>query len=209
MNTNTNVVRRRGRPPKSGEDRDTRELILRAGLDVLTEKGFAATGIDEILSRVSVPKGSFYHYFASKEAYGLALIDAYATYFAHKLDRHFNNINLLPIDRINAFIIDAKEGMERYDFQRGCLIGNLGQEMGALPDSFREKLIGVFRDWEVRLATCLAAAQAAGQVSKELDCLQLAASFWTGWEGAVLRAKLERTTQPLSLFAQFFFSKLD
>lgn len=51
---------------------DTRELLLRAGLEVLTEKGFAATGIDEILGRVGVPKGSFYHY-DSKEAFGLQL----------------------------------------------------------------------------------------------------------------------------------------
>ena len=60
MEAQLQAPRRRGRPPKPREDiSDTRELLLRAGLEVLTEKGFAATGIDEILRRVGVPKGSF------------------------------------------------------------------------------------------------------------------------------------------------------
>lgn len=60
-------IRRRGRPPRQRDGlTDARELLMRAGLEVLTEKGFSATGIEEILSRVGVPKGSFYHYFDSK-----------------------------------------------------------------------------------------------------------------------------------------------
>lgn len=209
MQSDLAIPPRRGRPPRSREDlADTRELLLRAGLEVLTQKGFSATGIDEILGRVKVPKGSFYHYFESKEAFGLELIDRYAGYFAHKLDRHFNNQTLSPLERLDAFVADAREGMARFDFQRGCLIGNLGQEMGSLPDSFRGKLVAVFQDWETRLASCLSAAQAAGQLSKKADCAQLATSFWIGWEGAVLRAKLERSAQPLAVFAHFFVAAL-
>ena len=59
MEAKPQTVRRRGRPPRQREDlADTRELLLRAGLEVLTEKGFSATGIDEILGRAGVPKGS-------------------------------------------------------------------------------------------------------------------------------------------------------
>ncbi|WP_370681394.1 TetR/AcrR family transcriptional regulator [Comamonas sp. GB3 AK4-5] len=200
---------RRGRPPKSrGEDADTRELLVRAGLEVLTEKGFAAAGIDEILGRVNVPKGSFYHYFASKEAFGLELIERYATYFAHKLDSHFDNQAAAPLARLEGFIADAVSGMERFAFKRGCLIGNLGQEMGALPESFRTRLVEVFTDWEQRTAACLEAAKAQGQIAPHADCQALATAFWIGWEGAVLRAKLERSAQPLSAFARFFLSGL-
>ncbi len=59
---------RRGRPPRiNREHGDTREALLRAGMEILTEQGFVATGIDTVLKRVQVPKGSFYHYFDSKE----------------------------------------------------------------------------------------------------------------------------------------------
>ena len=201
--------RRRGRPPKFREDTvDTRDLLLRAGLEVLTSKGFSSTGIDEVLRRVGVPKGSFYHYFESKEAFVAELVDRYATYFARKLDRHFLNETLPPLARISAFVAEAQAGMERYGFSRGCLIGNFGQEMGALPESFRGKLQNVFDDWQCRLARCLAAAQEAGELSKQADCQELAKFFWIGWEGAVLRAKLELNGQPLKTFAHYFFTSI-
>ena len=203
------VVRRRGRPPKRPEHSlETRELLLRAGLEVLTEKGFSSTGIDEILKRVGVPKGSFYHYFDSKEAFGAALIERYARYFAYKLERHFGDSSKQPLARLWAFVEDARTGMARHEFRRGCLIGNLGQEMAALPESYRASLIAVFHDWESRLARCLEAAQHRGEIPAAVDCEQAAAFFWIGWEGAVLRAKLERSAKPLDVIALGFFAGL-
>lgn len=201
------TIRRRGRPPRQRiELMDARELLMRAGLEVLTEKGFSATGIEEILSRVGVPKGSFYHYFDSKEAFGLELISRYGEFFAAKLDRHLTNRSLTPLARLYAFIDDAKSSMARFGYRRGCLIGNLGQEMGALPESFRARLQHTFEDWQQRFAHCLVEAQKVGELSKEVDAQQVAEFFWIGWEGAVLRAKLERNAAPLDVFTQFFFA---
>lgn len=204
-----NPPRRRGRPPRSRDAQaDTRALLLRAGLETLTEKGFATAGLDEILGRVGVPKGSFYHYFASKEAFGLALIERYAEFFARKLERHFQRADLTPLARLQAFVDDAQAGMARHDYRRGCLIGNLGQEMGTLPESFRARLQAVFTDWQARLAACLRLAQQAGELSAAADVDTLAAFFWIGWEGAVLRAKLEQRAEPLAVFARFFLAGL-
>lgn len=198
---------RRGRPPRQRTDlADTRELLLRAGLETLTEKGFAAAGLDAILGRACVPKGSFYHYFDSKEAFGLALIARYGDFFARKLDRHLGNPALTPLARLHAFVDDAKAGMARFGYRRGCLIGNLGQEMGALPESFRAQLQATFADWQRRLAACLAEAQQAGELAPAVDVQQVAAFFWIGWEGAVLRSKLEQSPEPLDVFARFFFA---
>ncbi len=201
--------RLRGRPRKLREGLpETRELLLRAGLEVLTEKGFSAAGLDEILRRVGVPKGSFYHYFESKEAFGAELIESYAAYFARKLARHLDDTRLAPLERLRSFVAAAQAAMARHDFRRGCLIGNLGQEMGALPESFRASLQSVFADWQSRFASCLRAAQDAGELSRQADCDELAAFFWIGWEGAVLRAKLDRSAKPLEIFGRGFFAGL-
>ena len=200
--------RRRGRPPKDSVRGDARALLIRAGLEMLTEKGYSSAGLDEILRVAAVPKGSFYHYFASKEAFGHALIDAYQSYFAGRLDRYLLNTELSPLKRIEAFIDDSLRGMARHEYRRGCLVGNLGQEMSALPESFRARLLAVFDDWQQRLAQCLREAQQQGGLSPALDSNTLARFFWTGWEGAVLRARLEQNNDALTLFAQGFFQLL-
>ncbi len=176
---------------------------------MLTERGFSAVGLDEVLSAVSVPKGSFYHYFGSKAEFGLALVDAYAAYFAGKLDRWFLDESLAPLARLRGFIADARAGMARFDYRRGCLVGNLGQEISALPAPFRERLASVFADWEARTARCLAAAKGAGEIAPHSDCARLATFFWIGWEGAVLRAKLEHSPLPLDQFADGFFALIE
>ena len=202
-------ARRRGRPPKRiGARLETRDALIRTGLAVLTEKGFAAAGIDEVLRQVGVPKGSFYHYFDSKAAFGQAVIAAYADYFGRKLECAFANEALTPLSRLEAFVRDAAAGMARFDFRRGCLIGNLGQEMASLPEDYRDLLEAVFRDWESRLARCLEAAQAAGELADGVDCARMACSFWIGWEGAVLRAKLTHSAEPLHLYLQTFIAAL-
>lgn len=198
--------RSRGRPPKeiSGFSQ-TREDLLNAGVAALTEKGFSATGIDEILRRVDVPKGSFYHYFKNKEAFGAELIERYALYFSTKLDRILLNETHSPLQRMDDFVEDAIIGMQRFNFARGCLVGNLGQEMGALPPAFRRLLVEVFHDWQVRTAACLKEAVQVGEIKPDIDCNAAAEYFWIGWEGAVLRAKLEQSEKPLRQFAKGFF----
>lgn len=209
MKNNTAAPRKRGRPAKAaGDYRETRDTLCRAGVAVLTEKGFSATGIDEILKSVGVPKGSFYHFFESKEAYGLELITQYARYFVRKLDHCLLDDSLTPLKRIEAFCEVAERGMQRFDFRRGCLVGNLGQEMGSLPESFRVQLTDVLLDWQSRIARCLDEAKAVGEISNDTDCARFAAYFWIGWEGAVLRAKLERSGAPLRVFADIFLMSL-
>lgn len=209
MNIPGKKPRRLGRPPKDAAGySETRESLLRAGVEILTEKGFSSTGIDEILRRVGVPKGSFYYFFGSKEAFGAELVERYASYFARKLDRFLLDDTLPPLQRLRAFMNDARSGMARHEYKRGCLVGNLGQEMGTLPESFRERLLAVFLDWQSRVACCLDEAKAAGEISAASDCRQLAATFWIGWEGAILRAKLEGSPDALDLFADFFLAGL-
>lgn len=203
------LPRRRGRPPKSGRAAaDTREELIRAGMRILTEQGYLSTGIDQILSEQGIPKGSFYHYFANKEAFGHAVIDRYSDYFARKLDYWLLDETTPPLQRVARFMADAQAGMVRHDFRRGCLIGNLGQELGASHDAFRERLEATLVDWQTRIARCLDAAKAAGELAGDADTARLARLFWIGWEGAVLRAKLVRARDPLELFAEHFLSTL-
>lgn len=207
MKTETNVKKPRGRKPQSGKPfDDTREALIRCGLELWTEKGFNVTGLGELLKTVGVPKGSFYHYFSSKDDFGRAVVEAYDEYFSSKIKRHFCNQNFQPLGRLQAFVVDATGGIERYDYRRGCLVGNLGQEMAGLDDVFRTQLSGVFRGWESLVEGLLIEAVAEGEMSEKADCQMLSRFFWLGWEGAILRARLERSSAPLQIFSNQFFS---
>jgi len=196
---------RRGRRARSFEQHgSTREALIRAGMEMFTAQGFTATGIEVVLKRMGVPKGSFYHYFGSKEAFGREVLVAYDAYIAGKLERWFGISARPALDRILDFVADARSGIERHRFERGCLVGNFGQEVSSLPPGFREELDRVLTGWQKRVATCLREGQRKKEFSRDIDCDQLAAMFWIGWEGAVLRARLERSSAALETFSQAF-----
>ncbi|WP_136246894.1 acrylate utilization transcriptional regulator AcuR [Halomonas borealis] len=200
---------RRGRPPKvPRDDPDTRAALIRSGVEVLTEQGFAVSGIDGILKRVGVPKGSFYYYFDSKEAFGRAVMEHYGAFFARKLDGHLRDASQSPLRRLEAFAADARQGMARHDFRRGCLVGNLGQEAGGLPEGYRQWLRDTLADWQRRVARCLREARAVGELAEDADCDRLAEAFWIGWEGAVMRARLEGGARPLDIFMSTYLDGL-
>ncbi|KEO52236.1 TetR/AcrR family transcriptional regulator [Thioclava indica] len=196
--------RPRGRPRLAPDAQASRKALLRAGLAQLTERGYVAVRLDDIVAAAGVTKGAFYHHFSSKADYGAVLIAEYDAFFRARIAQSLERADLPPLERLRDFTEMAEAGMARFDFRRGCLIGNLGQEMGALPETYRAKLIAVFEGWQGMTATCLRAAQAAGEIDVNQDPDALAALFWTGWEGAVLRAKLERNPAPLRQFSAGF-----
>ncbi|MBQ4800392.1 TetR/AcrR family transcriptional regulator [Pseudoalteromonas sp. MMG006] len=209
MQSNDQTRVRRGRPPKvPRENADTKALLIRTGLETLTEFGFSATGLDTILKKAAVPKGSFYHYFKSKEAYGIALVDAYDTYFIAKLNHHLKDEATPPLERIVNFTQSAIKGMQKYEFKRGCLVGNLNQELNHLSDDFKIRLMQSYVTWQKHLELCLNQAKQQGTIANNVNTSLMSEYFWIGWEGAVMRAKLTKTSTPLTLYTEMFLRAL-
>jgi TetR/AcrR family transcriptional repressor of nem operon len=185
-----------------------RDLLLRIGVEIFTEKGFHNTSVDEITTAAGVPKGSFAYYFGSKEAYTLAVIEAYGDYFNKKLDRILLDRAARPIDRIQEFVRQATLGMQRFAFRRGCLVGNLGQELGALDEKFRTAVLATLTGWQHRIRQCLDEAVQLGHLRRDADTVGLSKLFWYAWEGAVLGAKLERSGDALDLVGRYFLQQV-
>jgi TetR/AcrR family transcriptional repressor of nem operon len=196
---------RRGRP--AGRT-PTRAELIQKGMEIFTEQGFASTGIESVLREAGVPKGSFYRYFSSKEEFGLAVIDAYALHYNEKLGRLFGDETVAPLERFRHFLDEARRGMRKHAYRRGCLIGNLGQEFGCAHEMFAARLFAVLKDWQRIVATSLQEAQMRGELAGSAEPKRLAELFWIGWEGAVMRARLEKSCRPLELFMEFFLAQV-
>ncbi|MGV2296363.1 TetR family transcriptional regulator [Morganella morganii] len=136
---------KRGRPPKNHDaGADVKKMLIRSGMEMFTEKGYMTSDINGILKKVGVPKGSFYYYFDSKEQFGLEIMRNYDSYFSRLLDKCLSDTTLPPPERLRLFYRTAKAGMEKYHWQRGCLVGNLGQEVASLPAGYCEKPEKIF-----------------------------------------------------------------
>lgn len=183
---------------------DTRAKLIRTGTEIFSEKGFGASGLEELLTKAGVPKGSFYHYFGSKQEFGLAVIDNYAFIWEQKLTRLLRNPNVGPLQRVDNYIAEAIRGLEKYGFARGCLIGSVSQEIVTLNEAFRARALKVFAEWSDYLVSCLDEAKDLGQIDQFADTQMLADFFWMAWEGAILKARLEQSVMPIKVFQKTF-----
>jgi TetR/AcrR family transcriptional repressor of nem operon len=188
------------------EKKDTRAEIIRIGTDMISLQGYNATGLDAVLKQAGVPKGSFYHYFGSKEEFGLAVIDRFGERFGQRLAAFLDDEEVAPLNRIRNFMESALARLTQNHCTKGCLIGNLGQELADQNERFRERLDQIFSVWRGRFAGCLREAQTRGELAAGADPDVLADFILSGWEGAIMRAKVMKSPQPIRDFIETLFA---
>ncbi len=187
---------------------DTRDELIKVGADIIARQGFNNTGLNAVLSMAGVPKGSFYHYFQSKEDFGLAVIDEFGESYNAKMRSFLQNKDLSPLKRIRNYMEDGIKSMASGECKRGCLIGSLGQELAGQNESFRQRLDGIFQQWAKYFRECLDEARAAGEIGQDSDTKEIAELILTGWQGASLRAKVTKSVTPMKSFKKLLFTKI-
>lgn len=183
---------------------ETRQRIIEAGAELIHRQGFTGTGLKEILDAAGVPKGSFYHYFKSKEAFGLAVIDHFASRFGHLFHSIARNTELSPLTRLNTFFARLEDMFIRQGCARGCPIGNLAQEMGGLSEPFQERLRAVLDTMAAGFTDLIREGQSAGEVRNDIDPVETGYFMVSSWHGALIRMKLTRSLEPLALCHRVF-----
>lgn len=184
------------RPPNP----DVRRRLLAAGLDLVHARGFAASGVKDITDAAGVPKGSFYAYFPSKEAFAAAILEHYWADIEERL------LPILDADgpaqgRITRFFHALADEHEAGDFLLGCLIGNMSLELGGTSEPVRTELVSILDRWGAALAACVSDGQrSSGGVREDLDAGELASQLIEAWEGAALRGKVTRSRTPYDRF---------
>jgi TetR/AcrR family transcriptional repressor of nem operon len=186
--------------------KDTRSEIIRIGTELIARHGYNATGIEMVLKEAEVPKGSFYHYFKSKEEFGLAVMDLFADRYSQRMTALLQDSSLPPLARLRSLLEGSLERLSRNQCSKGCLIGNLGQEMADQNERFRARLDEIFSGWQQLFADNLREAQQSGALRADSDCNALASFILSGWEGAILHAKVTKSPKPLQEFITVLFT---
>jgi TetR/AcrR family transcriptional repressor of nem operon len=185
-----------------------KQQIVSEGVDVVRRRGFTAAGIRHITAAAGVPQGSFSNHFASKEAFGVEILDRYFSDLGLVVDATLRNNDLQPLDRLRSYFDAITDRMDGRGWRDGCLIGNLSLECTEHSELLRERLVEIFGVWRQPFAECLDDAAATGQIHLDLPALEVADFLLASWQGALLRMKVERGPEPLERFKQIVFSTI-
>jgi len=176
---------------------ETRRNILDAARRIVVARGYAAVGINEVLAAAGVPKGSFYHHFSSKDAFGEAMMKSY-------FDDYFATMDRIVADKKAS----AAEHLMRYwqyfydtqvadDCQGGCLVVKLGAEISDLSQAMRITTTAGTTEIVDRIERMIVRGVADGSVTVDESPRATAESLYDLWIGASMIAKIHASPAQL------------
>ena len=190
------------------ETQSTRNHLLQVGLRRIHATGYASTGVKEILDDADVPKGSFYHHFASKEAFAKEVLELYVREENERAEKILRDGKAAPLKRLRRHFEELIAVYGPTAKVSGCLAGNLSLEMADHSDSIQSLLHLFFSNWQTGVAGILQEAIDRGDLTKSNKPQELASFLLNTYEGALLRSKADRSSKPLENFLHFAFNVL-
>ena len=183
---------------------DTRQHILDVGYELIVNRGFTSVGLSELLKKAAVPKGSFYHYFKSKEQFGEAMIQDYFTKYFERLNARFTNTDLNGVgshsDRFTNTDLNGYQRLMSYFEEmvkveddvcnaNKCLLVKLSAEVSDLSEPMRIALRQGADKTIQAMADCIDVGIQDGSIPNG-DSALLARQIYYLWNGASLLNKL-------------------
>jgi TetR/AcrR family transcriptional repressor of nem operon len=188
--------------PRSVKKEASRDNLLNQGVSMLMRQGYHGTGLQEILDAVNIPKGSFYNYFDSKEDFGAKVIQHYVDPFITQLTTNLQQSDTDALGAIQRYFDELVMELEKNDFQGGCLLGNLMGEIGDTSPLCQQSLQAAVTRYRDLLQSGLVKAQQQGTVRADKSAGDMADLLINAWQGALLRAKIEKSSGPVEQCCQ-------
>ncbi|WP_312272911.1 TetR/AcrR family transcriptional regulator [Pseudescherichia sp.] len=178
-------------------EHDTREHLLATGEQLCMHRGFTGMGLSELLKTAEVPKGSFYHYFRSKEAFGVAMLERHYVGYHQRLAHHFAHGNGNYRDRLIAYFQETLNQFSQKGIISGCLTVKLSAEVCDLSEDMRSAMDRGASRVIALLAEALENGRRSRCLAFEGDVLTQGQVLYALWLGANLQAKISRSALPL------------
>jgi TetR/AcrR family transcriptional repressor of nem operon len=171
---------------------DTRTRLLQAATTLFFQRGYNAVGVQEVCALAAVKKGSFYHFFPSKQALVITAIQNHWLVFKAQLERAAT-LEIPPLERF-AFVFSALRQqyaakLKAGQVLTGCPFGSLALEVSAYDVPMREALQSVFSDWTDLFANFYLEALERGDLPAHSDPQRGARALLAYLEGVLLLVK--------------------
>jgi TetR/AcrR family transcriptional repressor of nem operon len=187
---------------------ETRKELIRAGLNAFLANGYDGVGIGPILAEAGVPKGSFYHFFPSKEAFACAVLEAYGEHYRQNLAVLLTDATQSPRQRLETYFATLEQELRGEQPLGGCLYGVVAQTLATRNPALRTTLQHCFALWEFNLRRVLREAEDAGALAPGVAADAAAAFLIEAYEGALVRMKAEDSFAPLERFKDYGLRRL-
>ncbi|HCG8612510.1 TetR/AcrR family transcriptional regulator [Vibrio parahaemolyticus] len=176
---------------------DTRQHILDVGYELIVTRGFTSVGLSELLKTAEVPKGSFYHYFKSKEQFGEAMIQDYFNKYFEQLAARFTNTELNGYQRLMSYFEEMVKVEDDVCNANKCLLVKLSAEVSDLSEPMRIALRRGADKTIQAMAGCIDVGIQDGSIPNG-DSALLARQIYYLWNGASLLNKLYQDQEALT-----------
>ncbi len=188
---------------------DTKLKILKGAECIILEKGFNGVGLAEILAAVNVPRGSFYYYFPSKEAFGVQLLSHYMeAHLAYLQKELIDATDLDPMGRLMHLLDGMIEKTERHCTQCPCLIVKLSGEVATTSEGMRQVLAEGAEQGAAIYIQLIREGQDTGIFKPEIDAETTGAVIHDLVNGMLQRCHTVRNTEPLKHAKSFLLQTL-
>ena len=174
-----------------------RERILHEAEQLFFARGLKGVSMDEVAAAADVKKANLFHYYPSKEALELAVLDRFSASLRQRVSEQFAAGGPDPIAAIALMFEEAAKGMRRRRCRGGCFAGNLAQEASDHRESVRTRVATLLRFWVAEVAALLERGRASGFFRRELKAGRSAEAILSLFEGALLFSKASR--QPAAI----------
>jgi TetR/AcrR family transcriptional repressor of nem operon len=188
--------------------RSTRDHLIDVGLDLMHRHGFNATGLTEILQAADVAKGSFYHFFGSKEEFAAAALERYAAQRGEYSAAALGDVTTSPLKRLKRYFLDLVKVAGQQGPIPGCMLGRFSLEIGAASPQLRKRISASFARWQHAIAAVLGQAVTKKELPADTNTEALAGFLLNSWEGALLRSQADKSDAPLEAFVHYAFDEL-
>jgi AcrR family transcriptional regulator len=172
----------------------TRERIVEAALYLFWLRGYAATGIAEILSRAKANAGSFYYSFKTKEELLLAVLELYVRTLMPVVVEPVLRAEQDPIERVFGILDFYRQNLLATGCTYGCPIGRLALEIPEEQFRVHKRLADNFDGWTAAVEKCL--EDARDRLPADLNLATLSKFVLTVMEGGVMQARAHRAIEP-------------
>lgn len=187
---------------------DTRQRIIEAGAQAMIAKSYNGTGLNEILQAAGVPKGSFYHFFKSKENLGIAVIEKSAADHLQVLRSFYSNRAFTPVQRLRNLYEWVRDEAAGQETRKECVICKLALEQAALSEPMRAAIRCCLDQTRALMAQVIREAQAAGEIDKGIEAEKLADFLRSSFDGVMIRVQIDGDVRPIDNFLHFVFDVL-